>query len=161
MLLTNIIWKRQKATAQKRLYHWHFWHPASAHLKRLSVFLLFCWCCSVNGELFWGKDNVSMTEIPLTGKWCLQIYLPSPSLPFLTRQSLHQPAKVDCQAIKAIFVFQLHHTSFLPFYFLPSHLLVSSHYMFSLQACVCACLCVIACVNEREGDLCYIAELTW
>lgn len=96
-----------------------------------------------------------MTEKPLTGICCLQIYLPYPFLPSPRRQSLYQATKVDCQAIKAIFVFQLLHTIFLLFSFLPSHLLLSSHYTFFLSELVCVC------VNEREGDLCYTGELTW
>lgn len=61
-------------------------------------------------------------------------------LSFPHRQSFYQAAKVDCQAIKAIFVCQLLHTPTLPFYFLPSHLLLSSHYIFvSLSLCVCVC----------------------
>ncbi len=93
LLLTNLtiipicsrqtsLWKRQKAACHKSCDA--AGSDALCALTRgdLSIFLLLFWCHSVDGELFEKKsDNARATEKPLTGKCCLQIYLPYPFLP--------------------------------------------------------------------------------
>lgn len=106
---------------------------SDANQKRFLTFSIVVLCCSMEGEL------VCKIILKHYCDWetVYRFFLPYPSLPSFThRQSLYQAAKIDFQAIKAIFVFQLHTliSSFLIF----SHFLLSLHYIiFSKLVYVC------------------------